>query len=293
MKTRTSGSVVRFAAPIRAWAQRFSLTVLICAAVALLMLGKVDAVLIEAVRVRVTDAFAPLLDAFSRPAATAARSVEMMIALNDAFEENKRLKEENERLLQWRQAAMRLEAENKSLRDLLNYVPERLVAHATARVVAAPGGSFVRTLVVTAGERDGARKGQAALSGSGMVGRVIDVGDRSSRVLLITDINTRIPVMLETSRLQAVLAGDNSSQPKLLYLPPETPPAVGERVVTSGHGGLFPAGIPVGVVAAVGDRGIRVEPFADLDRLEHVQLVDYGVVIGPGDSDTAPQQQAR
>jgi len=291
VKTRTSGSVVRFAAPIRAWAQRFSLTALTCAAVVLLMLGKVDTVLIEAVRARVTDAFTPLLDAFSRPAATAARGVETVIALNDAFEENKRLKEENERLLQWRQAATRLEAENKSLRGLLNYAPDHPVTRVTGRVVAAPGGSFVRSLVVTAGERDGVRKGQAALSGSGMVGRVIDVGDRSSRVLLITDINTRIPVMLENSRVQAVLAGDNSPQPKLLYLPPETPPTVGDRVVTSGHGGLFPAGIPVGVVASVGERGVRVEAFADPDRLEHVQLVDYGVVTGPGDSEAT--QQAR
>lgn len=285
MKPRTSGTVVRLAAPLRAWAQRFSFALLICAAVVLMMVGKIDAVVVDAARARVTDAFTPILDAFSRPAATMAHAVESAIDLQNAYDENERLKLENARLLQWKQVATKLEAENNSLRGLLRYTPEKVVSYATGRVVAAPGGSFMRSLVVTAGSRDGVRKGQAAISGTGMVGRVIEVGEMSSRILLLTDINARVPVMLENSRLQAVLAGDNSDQPKLLYLPPESPAVVGERVVTSGHGGLFPSGIPVGVVASVGERGVRVEPYADPARLEHVRLVDYGVITGPGDSE--------
>jgi rod shape-determining protein MreC len=285
VKPRTSGTVVRLAAPLRALAHRFSFALLICAAVVLMMAGKVDALLVESVRARVTDAFTPILDAFSRPAATMAHAVESALALQNAYEENERLKTENARLLQWRQAALKLEAENNSLRNLLRYAPEKAASFVTGRVVAAPGGSFVRTLVVTAGAREGVRKGQAAVAGAGMVGRVIDVGEWSSRVLLLTDISARVPVMLENSRMQAVLAGDNSDQPRLLYLPPESPAVVGERVVTSGYGGLFPPGIPVGVVASVSERGVRVELFADPSRLEHVRLVDYGVVTGPGDSE--------
>ncbi len=118
-----------------------------------------------------------------------------------------------------------------------------------------------------------------------MVGRVIEVGEWSARVLLITDINARIPVSLESSRMRAVMAGDNSDQPRLLYLPPESPVAVGERVVTSGNGGLFPAGIPIGVVASVGERGIKVQPLADLGRIEHLRLVDYGIGAGLSESE--------
>ena len=76
MKSRTTGSVVRLAVPIRALAQRFSFLLLVLAAVALMMVGKVDAVLVEGLRARATDAFAPILDAISRPAATAANMVE-------------------------------------------------------------------------------------------------------------------------------------------------------------------------------------------------------------------------
>ncbi|HYG88836.1 MAG TPA: rod shape-determining protein MreC [Azospirillum sp.] len=285
MKPRTSGSVVRLAAPLRALAQRFSFLLLVVASIALMMVGKVDPALVDAARSRVTDAFAPILDALSRPAATAARVIESVVDLQSVYEENQRLKAENARLTQWRQAALRLEAENGSLRSLLNYKPDPAASFITARVIAAPGAAFFRTMVVTAGRRDGVRKGQAVLAGAGMVGRVIEVGEWSSRVLLITDINARVPVVLESSRARALLAGDNSDQPKLIYLPPDAVATVGERVVTSGHGGVFPPGIPVGVVASVGERGVKVQPITDLSRLEHLRLVDFGLPGGPGEVD--------
>lgn len=246
----------------------------------LMMVGKIDAVLVENVRARVTDAFAPILEAISRPAATTANLVEAANELVDLRGENERLRRENAVLLQWQQAAQRLEAENRSLRGLLNYVPEPAARFVTARVVADPGGAFVRTLVVTAGRRDGVRRGQAALSGRGLVGRVVEVGEWSARVLLVTDLNARVPVVLEPSRQRAVLGGDNGDQPLLMYMPPDAPVSVGDRVTTSGHGGLIPAGLPVGVVASVGERGIRVAPMVDLSRVEHLQIVDFGLPGG-------------
>ncbi len=287
MKPRTSGSVVRLAAPLRALAQRFSFLILVLASIALMMAGKIDALSVDDARARVTDAFSPILDAISRPAATAAHVVESMVEVRNAFEENRRLKAENARLLQWKQAALRLEAENASLRSLLRATPEPSASFITARVIAAPGSSFLRTLVVTAGRRDGVRKGQAAIAGAGLVGRVVEVGEWSARILLLTDINARIPVALESSRHRAVLAGDNSDQARLLYLPPEAPVQVGERVVTSGHGGLFPPGIAVGIVASAGERGVRVQPNVDLARIEHLRLVDFGL---PGSDGNAPTE---
>ncbi|MEI8396763.1 MAG: rod shape-determining protein MreC [Rhodospirillaceae bacterium] len=262
---------------LKALVQRFSFLLLLLASIALMMVGRVDPTLVQSTRTRVTDAFAPILDAISRPAATAAHIVETFVEIVEVHRENKQLRLENARLLQWRQAALRLEAENNSLRSLLRYKPEAKASFVSARVIAAPGGAFLRDVVVTAGRRDGVRRGQAAVAGPGMVGRVIEVGEWSSRVLLITDINTRVPVVLDNSRQRAVLAGDNSDQPRLLYLPPEAPVAVGDRVVTSGDGGMFPAGLPVGVVASVGDRQIKVQPLVALGKLEHVQLVDFGL----------------
>lgn len=272
--------MVRLAVPLRALAHRFSFLLLVLSAIVLMMVGKIDAVLVETARARVTDAFAPILEAISRPAATTADLVETVNELIDLRAENERLRRENAVLLNWHQAAQRLEAENRSLRNLLNYVPEPAARFVTARVVADPGGAFVRTVVVTAGRRDGVRRGQAAISGRGLVGRVVEVGEWSARVLLITDLNARVPVVLESSRQRAVLGGDNRDQPLLMYMPLEAPVSVGDRVVTSGDGGMIPAGLPVGVVASVGEREVRVASMVDLSRIEHLQIVDFGLPGG-------------
>ncbi|WP_207481599.1 rod shape-determining protein MreC [Arenibaculum pallidiluteum] len=276
MKSRANGSVLRLAAPLRAFAHRFSFALLLMAAVGLMMVGKADTVVVEGVRARIVDAFTPILGAFSAPAASAARMIEAADELVRLHAENDRLRRENELLTQWQQAALRLEAENRSLRGLLNVQADPQASFVTARVVADAGGAYVRSLIVTAGRRDGVKRGQAALSGHGVVGRVVEVGEWSSRILLITDLNARLPVVVEPSRTRAVLGGDNADQPRLLYLPPEAPVSVGDRVVTSGHGGLMPAGLPVGVVSYAGERGVRIQPFEDLGRIEHVQLVDFG-----------------
>ena len=265
---------------LKALVQRFSFLLLLLASVALMMLSRMDPALIEHTRARVMDAFVPIQDAISRPAATAGRVVEIFVDIAEVYKENKQLRQENARLLQWKQAALRLDAENASLRSLLRYRPDPKATFISARVIAAPGGAFLRDVVVTAGRRDGVRRGQAAVAGAGMVGRVVEVGEWSSRVLLITDINARVPVVLDTTRQRAVLAGDNSDQPRLIYLPPDATVTVGDRVMTSGDGGLFPAGLPVGVVSFVGDRTVKIQPMVDMGRLEHVRLIDFGLPGG-------------
>jgi rod shape-determining protein MreC len=268
---------LRLAAPLKVLAQRFTFLGLVGAAVGLMVLGKAEAPLIERARTAVTDAFVPILDALSRPVATVTEMADQVAALSDVHAENARLREENERLLHWQSVARKLELENRSLRDMLKFVPEEAVSFVSARVVADAGGSFVRSVLVLAGNRDGVAKGQVALTGDGLVGRVGDTGERAARVLLLTDLNSQVPVILESSRERGILAGDNSDRPKLTHLAISAKPQIGDRVMTSGHGGVFPAGLPVGVVVAVGEGGARVKPFVEFHRLDHVRLIDFGL----------------
>lgn len=288
VKTRNSGSVARIAAPLWGMVQRFYFPLLILAALALMMIGHVNGGVVEQARVRVTDAVTPVLNIMSQPAASVADGLEYFRQLVDLHEENARLREENSRLRQWEQAALRLDAENHSLRSLLAFKPDPAARSVSGRVVGDPGGAFVRTVVVTIGARDGVARGQAAMSGQGLVGRVVQVGELSSRVLLITDLNARIPVVLESSRQRAILAGDNSDHPLLTYLPPNSAVTPGERVFTSGHGGLFPPGLPVGMVEVDTDGKPRVVPTADLSRVEYVQVVDFGANGGVTAEATQP-----
>ena len=263
-------------------AQRFAYLGLVLAAFGLMMLGKADVVVVEQFRAHVTDAVAPILDAVSRPVATVNNVIAQGRELAALRQENARLRAERERLLQWQAVGRKLEAENFALRELLDFVPRNPRAFISARVIADSGGTFAHSLVLNAGDRDGVQRGEAVVSGDGLVGRIVGVGTRSSRILLLTDLNSRIPVITEQGRTRAVLAGNNTSRPVLNHLPAGVSIPPGERIVTSGHGGAFPPGIPVGVVVSVSDGGIAVQPFVAADRLEYVRVVDYGLEAEPG-----------
>lgn len=270
-------NILRITAPLRGFAHRFAYVFLLAAALGILLLGRADPLVFQRARMAVTDVTAPVLDALSRPAVTVSHIIAEGRELARLRDENNILRAENERLLKWQNAARTLLAENRELRSLLNFAPDQDASSVTARVIGDSGGAFVRSILVNAGAREGVAKGNAALSGKGLLGRVAEVGDRSARVLLINDLNSRIPVVVERSRERAILAGDNSVAPRLLYLPPTTDIKVGDRIVTSGHGGVFPVGLPVGIVNAISEEGVRVVPYADATNIEYVRLLDFGL----------------
>jgi len=268
---------LRIAAPLRGFVQRFTYLGLILAAFGLMLVGKADTVLVDRARTHVTDAVAPILDAMSKPVTTFTRAVDNVRSLADIRAENARLREENARLRDWQMAARQLDAENQAFQKLLNVVPESAVSHHTARVIADSGSGFSHSIILNAGKSQGIRDGQAVLGDDGFIGRIVGAGSRASRVLLITDISSRIPVVIESTRVRAVMAGNNSGRPRLLHTLPSARITPGQRVVTSGHGGAFPAGLPVGIVAAVTDGGIEVQPYMSRERLEFVRAADFGL----------------
>lgn len=281
--------ILRITAPLRGFAHRFAYVFLLAAALGILLLGRADPHIFQRARTTVTDLTAPVLDALSRPAVTISHLIAEARELARLREENIILRAENERLLKWQNAARTLLAENKQLQELLGFTPSQDATSVTARVIGDSGGAFVRSVLVNAGRREGVGKGDAALSGKGLLGRVAEVGERSARILLISDLNSRIPVVIERSRERAILAGDNSVMPRLLYLPITTSVQVGDRIVTSGHGGAFPVGLPVGVVSAISDEGVLVVPFADATNIEYVRLMDFGLdgILNDADEDGA------
>lgn len=270
-------SISRIAAPVKTFAQRFAYIGLIVAASALMLVGKMEPAAFERARAQVTDAVAPILDAASRPLEFAHDLVGEGKTLLALREENARLRAGHDRLLQWQAIARKLETENKALRELLNFQQAPDTKAISARVIGDSGGAFARTMILSAGVRSGVRKGQAVITGAGLVGRIQEVGNRSSRLLLLSDLNSRVPVVIESSRVRGVVAGTNGETLKLVHLPPDVVAAPGDRIVTSGHGGALPQGLPVGVVSAVGEGGVEVEPFVDPARLEVVEVLDYGL----------------
>jgi rod shape-determining protein MreC len=256
---------------------RLTLPILIALSCALILLGRADAPLAERARAAVDDALAPLWSLLAAPLAAVHQAAADGSALLHLHEEVGALRTENERLRRWYAIAMALDAENAALKAQLHWIPDPSLSFVTAHVVADMGGVYARSVLVAVGPNHAVRKGQIVLDADGLVGRVTEVGARSARVLLVTDINSRVPVMLEANRTHAMMVGGNTADPRLAYLPDGSQPREGERIVTSGDADAFPAGLPVGTVHYGPDGVLEVALSADLGRLDLVRIFDYGL----------------
>ena len=260
---------------IRQLLKKFALVILFLIAFVMMLLNKTDTALIDKTSSVATDVVTPVVDVLILPARLLANAYDYLKDLSLAHKENQFLKAENRRLRLVSERARSLEIENRLLAKLLNYArpdEENLV---TARVVAEEGDAFSHSLIAYTGKDSTAQKGQIVLTEKGVVGRLDKVGQLYSKILMITDINSRIPVMIENTRVRGILAGDNELNPKLVFTPLSANIQEGDRVVTSGVAGVFPAGLPVGVVSHVSKREIRVLPFADLNKVEYVKIVSF------------------
>ncbi|MBB3899429.1 rod shape-determining protein MreC [Roseococcus suduntuyensis] len=286
--------MIRLSIPLRQALARLSLPVLIAVAFGTMLLGRADALLVERARMVLADALTPIWAAVQEPVTAVRQGVEEVQSLWYLRSENARLTEENDRLRRWQAAALALEAENALLRRQLSWIPDPTPQFRTARVVADGGGTYARAVLLATGPQHDIRKGQVALDERGFVGRVTEVGARSARVLLATDINSRVPVIIEGSRARAMMVGGNTARPRLQHWPEGVQPRDGDRVVTSAEAGAFPAGLPVGVVRRTAGGAAEVELFAQLERLDVLRLFDFGLAgILPPEAVARPEPRGR
>jgi rod shape-determining protein MreC len=267
---------------------RLTLPAMVVASFGLMLIGKVDTVLVERARVAVYDASAPIYAALAQPIGRLHRATAEVSGLWELREENARLHDENERLRRWQSVALTLDAENQQLKAAMHWIPDPEASYVTGRVVADAGGVYAKAVLLSVGPNHALHKGQIALDERGLVGRITEVGSRTARVLLITDMNSRVPVILEESRSRAILAGTNGPMPRLLYWTEGTAPKEGERVVTSAEANAFPANLPIGTVRYNANGIPAVEPDAHLQSLDIVRVFNYGLA-----GFAAPEMTAR
>lgn len=261
--------------------RRVALGLAVIACVTAFFLWRTDNPRLVRLRAEITDTASPLIEATSVPLRGVTAMVEDFGAYRRIHAQNRELRREIERLAAWREAARQLEQENARLRALNNV---RLVAKpsfVTAEIIADSGGPYAQTSLVNVGARNGVLDGDAAVDGSGLVGRLVGVGERSARVLHVTDFNSRVPVMIRPSGRSAIVAGDNTDMPALQFLSSLEGVALGDYVFTSGDGGVYPSGLPVGRIVALGERGGKISPVAEYDRLEFVRILRYRPPPGP------------
>lgn len=236
---------------------------------------------VDASRGAVDDAMAPTQNVSAAPFAAIRRLGDRFSEHMDVVEENRRLREQNAELMQWYDLARSMIDKMERYERLLNVVPDPTAEGVVARLVGETSGPFVRARLVNAGREHGVEPGQAALSERGLVGRVVTAGRRSARILLLSDINSRVPVIADRNDTRAILAGDNTDLPRLEFLPRGHGLREGDRIVTSGDAGLLPRGLAVGV-AFNDDQGVwRVRPYASDAPIDYVRVVRFSFPASP------------
>ena len=261
--------------PFRLIYARFSVIIWGGLAIIFMLISMAASERVNHARLEFVNAATPVVNTVTAPFQALSAIVSDMTGVGTLRSENLRLTEENARLREWYQAALKLEAENKSLRDFLNVTAEPDRAYLTTRVMSDAGGRYVHSFLIPAGTSEGVENGQAVITKNGLIGRVLDSASQSARVLLITDLNSRIPVMIEKTHHRAILAGTNGNEMTLNHLPNDSGISVGARIVTSGHEGILPPNIPIGTVRAIENGVVTIAPLADLERLHFVQVVAY------------------
>ena len=251
------------------------LVIVIALAVVLVLLGKAQIGLFDRARAHATDLMAPMLEKMRAPVAGFDRWIGSIGEIFSVYEQNLKLKEENARLRQWRNVAITLQGRVNRYQALLHAVPDPQMNRVLARVIGRASRPFLQTMILDAGRGHKVLPGQAVMDARGMIGRIYLTGQRTSWVILLTDLNSRIPVTIAPRNVQAMMTGDNSANPILNLMSHTVTLHAGEQVTSSGDGGLLPAGLPIGTVVSDGAGGWRVSLLADAAASQDVEILNF------------------
>ncbi|MFW8636509.1 rod shape-determining protein MreC [Cribrihabitans pelagius] len=283
-----------YTAPLR----RLLLAVLCLCLAAVFIVWRIDSPRMERFRAQVADRVVPNMDWAMVPVTATINLWRDFQSYQRLAEQNRELRSELRQMRAWKEAALQLEQENARLLDLNNVRLDPQLTYITGVVMADSGSPFRQSVLLNVGARDGVHDGWAAMDGIGLVGRISGTGRDTARVILLTDAASAVPATIQPSGQTALVTGDNSAGPVLSFL--ENPDLVrpGDRVVTSGDGSVFPAGLLIGQVAKDRSGRMRVRLSADYGRLEYLRVLrhhgtevieDPGALVGPAPGDPVPQ----
>ena len=260
-------------APLR----RLITALLLLSLFGLFVLWRIDGPRVEKFRVLVIDTFVPSFEWMLRPMTSFVKLAKDYQSYEKLLEQNKELRRELQQMKSWKEAALQLEQENARLLDLSQLRLDSKLTHVSGIVMADSGSPFRQSVLLNIGSRDGIQDGWAAMDGLGLVGRISGVGSSTSRVLLLTDNASQIPVILQPSGQDAIVMGDNSFAPPVEFIENADLVRPGDRIITSGGGGVLPAGLLVGTLAMDPNGRLRARLAADYERLEFLKVLrDYG-----------------
>ncbi len=192
-----------------------------------------------------------------------------------AKKENVKLKEELFKLQNYYLTSLAINQENKELRSALNFVKSKTENYKIARIIGMSHQAFDQKLLIDSGKNRDIKEGQIIAGNRGIIGRVSDVFEDKSRIILLTDSSSRVPIIASRARNRGILAGNNSGLMEILYLPKNHQIVIGDKIFTSSDGDTVPPGLLIGVVKKIDKNSVYVSGIEDINSLNIVTIIDY------------------
>ena len=265
------GIAIRSAFLRRGTQQRFSLFVLIILSVVLILIETIETKPLNKIRSIIKDVVYRSATVISSPIKGIANLSDFMSNHFNLYSNYDELVKENEKLKNNISKVDFLTLENAQLRKLINEQVESSSNLLSARVMLEEQSPYLNSFVINIGSNKNIKNGMAVLDGKNFIGKVVDVNFFSSRVLLISDLNSKIPIVVEPSAIHAILTGRGKNKTTLEYLPEKHKIQDGDKIYTSGKGGVFTPGIPIGEIK-IEDDNIKILSFSDLDQITFVNI---------------------
>ena len=255
--------------------RRVLVSVLLIVTFLTFLIWRIDNPRAERFRMAVIDKVIPPLEMVLAPFAHFSNMISDAQSYSRIYMQNQELRRELQQMKAWKEAAIQLEQKNAKLLDLNNVKLNPKLTFTTGVVLTDSGSPFRQSALINIGRNDGIVDGWAAMDGLGLVGRISGVGKNSARVLFLTDRSSRIPVEVTPSGQKAILTGDNTPLPPLEFIDGVDQIRAGDRVITTGDGGVFPPGLLTGTVFLSSDGRLRVKLAADYRRLEFLRVIRH------------------
>ena len=257
----------------------FFLAGLFIIALLLILVHKIDISIVSGVSKGVMYISSPLMHIASLPAEGLSYGYKKIAEIMYIYEENERLRQENSELYLLKDRMRALQTENRIFKKLLHLIDVPQTISYTARVIAENDNAFSNSLLLYLGNAaDFIKSGYAVVNSAGLIGRIDIVSGKYARVTLITDINSKIPVVSQKSRDRGILVGNNTRKMNLIFPPLMAELHKDDILVTSGAGGGLPPDIPVAKIKRAGVDTITAAPLFSPSELEIVKIIAYDVM---------------
>ena len=259
----------------KAWkaVRKFFVLLLVLGLIFIFAVWRIENQRLERFRHALTDEILPNTSFFLKPINAAYQIIADFKSYTKLYQQNQDLKRELQKMMGWKEAALQLEQKNAQLSILNNVKLNPTINWVTGQVMTDSGSPFNQSALLNIGSEDGVVDGAAAMGGLGLVGRVSGVGKKTSRVILLTDLSSSIPIIVQKTGQNGLVIGDNSPNPILNFLENSRDLMAGMRIVTSGEGKVFPPDLLIGTLVLDTSGKLRINLAAKLKELNYLRIL--------------------